>query len=277
MSEEQLKHLFNDRLDILLNNFVNNYPQSYSTQIINNMIDNLNINNILIRFSIKVWQLTPIKLLNIDDIIDMSILAQLSYDTYLLFMDMPDICDYTSSVINGSTLPQIQLSIIWLTAFIMTETTDMIYRWQTKTNDYDKDFIIKMGDYLQDKIMTHNHQISNFKKLSSDIHERRIQVMTLINEQDKEFYQEIISFLFCLFVTRQINKQQYQKELLNDLDMTYYPLVHSLNKNKKNKKKKNKNQLKEKYSIKISDDLYNIYYKMYQKHIEKTNIGVPFL
>ena len=190
MDTELTTNIYN-RIDNLINIFVDEYPKSFSTGVINNMIDNLSPNSFIIKLSIKIWNLTPSNILDLNDIIDIGILIQLSYDTYLLFMDIPDICDYSND--SQFNLAQIQLSIIWLSAFLMQQVTNMIHGWQIKNiSENDKHFLYGMGKYFQERIINQHCQITTFQKLSDQLSERRNQFSKLLAYHDTIFYQELI-------------------------------------------------------------------------------------
>lgn len=270
MDNKQFNKIIYDRIDIMIQNFVNKYPKSFSTNIINDMMDKLEPTNAIIRFSIKIWQLNPSQILSLNDIIDISILFQLSYETYLLFIDMPDMCNYSNL---GQT--QIQLSIIWLSAFLMSQSTDIIYKLQKKhKNNNDANFFTKIGNNFQEIIMNHHNHINTFQELSTDLIKRRYQIMNMVKTHDKLFYQELIFFMFCILVNKQTNIMQYQKDIMNKIDTTYYielrEMIH------KNKKRKKTTYIREKCNIRVSDKLYDIYYELYTTYLTKGGIGVPF-
>jgi len=266
-----------DRIDILTNNIANQYPKSFSTEIINNIIDNLTPESFIINFSLKIWELTPSNLLDINDLVDISLLVQLSYDTYLLFIDMPDICNYTSSI-DGFNLAQVQLSIIWFASFLMTQVSEQIFKWHRKNTDSDsRTFLINIGKYFQNRVMTQHFRAEYFQSLSNDLLERRNQIRYIIEKQDKIFYQELISFYFCFFVTKQISQPQYQKDIIDNIDINYYVKLHDGMQHKKRKKNKSANQTKHQCNMEVSGELYQIYNKLYESHLEKKTIGTPFL
>ena len=98
--------IFNKKIDELIIKFANEYPISYASEILCYMFDELNSNNFIIKLCNEIWKYTPSTILTYDELMDASILAQLSYNTHLLFLSLPDICDYPNEWTKNFKLNQ---------------------------------------------------------------------------------------------------------------------------------------------------------------------------
>ena len=101
-----------ERIDILFNKFTDEYPVSYASKMLSCMFDDLYNDNFIIRLCLEIWKLTPSNILTYEELLDASILAQLSYNIHLLFLNLPDMCDYPSEWTKQFKLSQIQLVTI---------------------------------------------------------------------------------------------------------------------------------------------------------------------
>lgn len=270
--------IFNKKIDELITKFANEYPISYASEILCCMFDELNTNNFIIKLCTEIWKYTPSTILTYDEIMDASILAQLSYNTHLLFLSLPDICDYPSEWTKNFKLNQIQLGIIWLTAFIIQEATDMATKWEDKDldKDLDQNLLKELAVYYRNKIIN-RHKMLEFSGLSNLLNERRIDVSKILHKIDNDFYSELLYFFNVLCVVKKINIPSYQKELIENLDLIpYYLRIHPTMTKKNGKKKTNKHNNMLNSNKILMQQLFEKYDEVYQCYLKKKEIGVPF-
>lgn len=264
--------IIDNRIELFIDKFVKEYPISYITNIMDEVISELNNNNYIIHLCIKVWNLSPSSMLTFDELIDASILAQLSYNTYLLFLSLPDMCDYSGSWISKYKLNQIQLGIIWLSSFILQETSEMVYKWQIKDiSKKDKQLLQDIGVHYKNR-MIGKHKMLKYDKLSNQLVERRKQIAEKLKVLDNEFYVELLVFFNSVCITKSISIPTYQKHILDDLDLdSYYIKQHPtmVGKKIKHKQKLDSNKI-------LTEQLLAKYQEMYNIHNIKRNIGIPF-
>lgn len=260
--------LIDSRIEHLIDKFVDEYPKSYITDIMDDIISDLNTNDYIIQLCLQIWELTPSSILTLDELIDASILAQLSYNTHVLFISLPDMCDYSTYQFQ---LNQLQLSIIWLTSFIIQESTDMIFRWQKKDlSKRDKNLLKEIGIYYRDKIIA-RHRNLNYEKLSEHLIERRKQIGDKLLLLDNEFYREILYFFNCVCLTKNRKIPSYQQQILDNVNLeSYYFKIHpTMIGRKKSKHKLNSSKI-------MTDQLMIKYRELYDIYYKKRNTGVPF-
>lgn len=260
--------LIDNRIEYLIDKFVNEYPKSYITDIMDEVITKLNTNDYIIQLCLKIWNLTPSSILTLDELIDASILAQLSYNTHLLFLSLPDMCAYGTSQFQ---LNQLQLSIIWLTSFIIQESTDMVFRWQSKQlSKKDKQLLTDISQHYKNKII-HKHRNLNYDKLSTQLSERRKQIAEKLSTLDNEFYVELLYFFNSLCLTKNKKIPSYQKNILDNVNLeSYYVKIHpTMIGKKKSKHKLNSSKIMTQQLMLKYQELYDVYYK-------KRSIGIPF-
>jgi hypothetical protein len=267
----------NKRIELLMSRFKSKYPESYVTNIMHILFNELQFKNFLINLSIEIWKVTPSNILTLDEVIDAFILAQLSYNIYTVFLNLPDLCDYTTKINQDFKLSEIQLGIIWITAFIMDESTNLTVKWKhkelsNKNKILIRDLIVK----YQEKIINKNNIISLYDT-NKDIKQRRQIIGKYIYEMENELYKEVLMFFNTLCITNVINTALYQKIILDKLNITpYYYCINPTMNGTKKKKSKGYNQYINSNKLMVKE-LMLYYMDIYNKYNEKVNIGVRFL
>lgn len=272
-NNSDLQIVVSQHIDKLVNNFVKEYPESSITNVINHLINKLDHDSFIIYLSLQIWEFSDSKppWLQLEDIIDISILGQLSYETYMMFLNMPDIYDYQNDILKKFSLAQIQLATIWMTSYLMKEMTRCIYKWQSKEMSKEvKNNLMELGYYFQSRIISQQYQMDSFGKLDNDIQSRRTQIKTIIEKWDRYFYSELLYFYFCLFVSKKKTNIKYYRQLLDNIDIeSYYLLITQ-------PKKKRKKHDTVYYRNRIIDKMMKIYAEMCSHYRKKVDIGIPF-
>lgn len=265
-----------ERIDKLFNKFTDEYPMSYASEMLCCMFDDLSANNFIINLCLEIWKFTPSSILTYEELLDACILAQLSYNIHLLFLNLPDMCDYPSEWMKQFKLNQIQLGIIWLTSFVIQESTEMVSEWQNK--DTDKTFLKELAVYYRNKIIN-RHRMIYFEGLDNNIVKRRNDVADVLFKLDNEFYSELLYFFNVLCVVKKIKIPSYQYDILEKVKMApYYVRVHPTMIQDTNKKKKKKNKNHQLNSNKImTQQLMQKYIEIQKAYEDKKQIGIPFL
>jgi hypothetical protein len=272
--------IFNKKIDELIIKFANEYPISYASEILCYMFDELNSNNFIIKLCNEIWKYTPSTILTYDELMDASILAQLSYNTHLLFLSLPDICDYPNEWTKNFKLNQIQLGIIWLTAFIIQEATEMATKWQDKDldKDLDQNLLNELAVYYRNKIIN-RHKMVEFSGLSNLINDRRAHIAKILYKIDNEYYSELLYFFNVLCVVKKIKIPSYQKDIIDNIElMPYYLRIHpTMTKAKTSKKggQKRNNNLLNSNKV-LMQQLFEKYNEICQSYLNKKSIGIPF-
>jgi hypothetical protein len=269
--------LISKRIEILISRFKSKYPESYVTNIIHILFNELHFKNFLVNLSIEIWKITPSNILTLDEIIDSFILAQLSYNINTVFLNLPDLCDYGTNLNQYFELSHIQLGIIWITAFIMDETTELTLKWKDKKlSDENKKLIEELIVKYQRRIINTNNMIS-LSDTNKDVKERRQIIGKYVYQMENELYREILMFFNTLCITKLVNTPTYQKQILDKLNMIpyYFHINPTMNGNKKRKNKKY-NQYTNSNKLMMKELMLN-YVDIYNKYNERTNIGVRFL
>lgn len=270
--------LINKHIELLILKFKSKYPESYVTNIMNVLLNELHFKNFLINLSIEIWKVTPSNILTLDEIIDAFILAQLSYNIHIVFLSLPDLCDYGSNLNKDFELSHIQLGIIWITAFIMDETTELTLKWKDKNlSDKNKKLIQELIVKYQQKIINTNNMIS-LSDINKDVKERRQVIGKYIYQMENELYREILMFFNTLCITNLVNTPVYQKKILDKLNIIpyYFHINPTMNGSKKNKKKKKYNQYTNSNKLMVKELMLR-YVDIYKEYNERINIGVRFL
>ena len=277
MDNDNNNNKIRERIDKLFNKFTDEYPMSYASEMLCCMFDDLNANNFIINLCLEIWKFTPSNILTYDEVLDACILAQLSYNIHLLFLNLPDMCDYPSEWMREFKLNQIQLGIIWLTSFVVQESTEMVSGWQNK--DIDKTLLRELALYYRNKIIN-RHRMIYFDKLDDNIVKRRHNIANILHTLDNEFYGELLYFFNVLCVVKKIKIPSYQYEILEKIKMIpYYVRIHPnmLQEDiRKKKKKKNKNHQLNSNKI-MTQQLMDKYKEVHTVYNNKRQIGIPFL
>ena len=179
----------------LLEHITNKYPTSLFSRMIKDLINEISPNSFIISFSCQAWQLIPNQKIMLEDVIDLSLLAQLSYNGLVHYLDLPDMYHHQTSLQKTYSLGQIQLGLIWLLSFVLQQSHQVFQKYNKLVDD---NYFDQLSTYFEKIIL--NYSFQEVSKLDPDTKIRRQQLTKLLQKWDTLFYTNLLVFYYCLFV-----------------------------------------------------------------------------
>lgn len=280
---DEFQHLFETQWTKLASNLVDKYPSVFASNIVFSILEDISQYSFIIQLSRFIWELNPHPVITLADLLDISLLIQLSYEAFLVFLNMPDMCNYDH--MDNFNLYQVQLTLIWITSFISEEIVVLFQKLEPKMKSKtDKLLWIALGKHCQQHLIKHDWFSDAVSSLDEDLVPRRQQLFNLITNWDNVFYKHLILFMMSLFVTKQPPPPSREiNGLISQTIASVYLEIHPAKKKKKRRpfsttsKTKDPLMASDMANIKVATQLFKEYKDAKEEYLREKGNGIPFM